>query len=214
MFVFRQMMSAIEYCHSYNICHRDLKPENILLKSDGMVKIADFGMAALHQGPSFELRTACGSPHYAAPELLKSLLYRGDKADIWSMGVILFAMLAARLPFDDDRLQMMLAKAKRGIYEMPQSFSKDAQDLIGRILQVDPAVRISMSEMWRHPLVWKYGYMDDLGSNDGQPPDVRIGKQLTPLGLTNIDSQVFRQLRSMWHTLTEHDLAIKLVTIE
>jgi serine/threonine-protein kinase HSL1, negative regulator of Swe1 kinase len=214
LYVLRQMMSAIEYCHSYNICHRDLKPENILLKADGQVKIADFGMAALHQGPEHQLKTSCGSPHYAAPELLKSHAYRGDKADVWSMGVILFAMLAARLPFDDDKLSVMLAKAKRGIYEMPKTFSNDAKDLVHRILQTNPDKRISLKEMWHHPLVWKYGYLDELGSNEGQPPDMRIARQLNPLNHSDIDNQTLRQLRSMWHTLSENELVSKLVANE
>ncbi|CAK7268246.1 serine/threonine-protein kinase gin4 [Sporothrix epigloea] len=215
IFVFRQMMSAVQYCHAYNICHRDLKPENILLKADGQIKIADFGMAALHQGPQSHLQTSCGSPHYAAPELLKARPYRGDKADIWSMGVILFVMLAGRLPFDEDDMGLMLAKAKKGIYTMPNSFSPEAKDLIHRILQTEPEVRIAMNRMWQHPLIWKYGYLDDLGTNgtDGQGQGGRV-KQVTPLDLTNIDTQIFRQLRSMWHTLREDDLVAKLVSNE
>ncbi|CAK7218606.1 serine/threonine-protein kinase gin4 [Sporothrix curviconia] len=215
VFVFRQMMSAVQYCHAYNICHRDLKPENILLKADGQIKIADFGMAALHQGPRSHLQTSCGSPHYAAPELLKARPYRGDKADIWSMGVILFVMLAGRLPFDEDDMGLMLAKAKKGIYTMPSSFSPDAKDLVHRILQTEPEVRISMNRMWQHPLIWKYGYLDDLGTNgtDGQGQGGR-GTQVTPLDLASIDTQIFRQLRSMWHTLREDDLAAKLVSNE
>ncbi|CAK7217312.1 serine/threonine-protein kinase gin4 [Sporothrix bragantina] len=215
IFVFRQMMSAVQYCHAYNICHRDLKPENILLKADGQIKIADFGMAALHQGPRSHLQTSCGSPHYAAPELLKARPYRGDKADIWSMGVILFVMLAGRLPFDEDDMGLMLAKAKKGIYTMPSSFSPDAKDLVHRILQTEPEVRISMNRMWQHPLIWKYGYLDDLGANgtDGQGQGGR-GTQVTPLDLASIDTQIFRQLRSMWHTLREDDLAAKLISNE
>ncbi|ERT00074.1 CAMK/CAMKL/GIN4 protein kinase [Sporothrix schenckii ATCC 58251] len=215
IFVFRQMMSAVQYCHAYNICHRDLKPENILLKADGQIKIADFGMAALHQGPRYQLQTSCGSPHYAAPELLKARPYRGDKADIWSMGVILFVMLAGRLPFDEDDMGLMLAKAKKGIYTMPGAFSPDAKDLVHRILQIEPEVRISMNKMWQHPLIWKYGYLDDLGSSgtDGQGQGGR-GTEVTPLDLASIDTQIFRQLRSMWHTLREDDLAAKLVSNE
>ncbi|EPE08447.1 camk camkl gin4 protein kinase [Ophiostoma piceae UAMH 11346] len=215
VFVFRQMMSAVQYCHALNICHRDLKPENILLKADGQIKIADFGMAALHQAPRSHLQTSCGSPHYAAPELLKARPYRGDKADIWSMGVILFVMLAGRLPFDEDDMGLMLAKAKKGIYTMPSNFSPEAKDLIHRILQIEPDIRISMNKMWKHPLVWKYGYLDDLGSNGTEGPgqDSR-GAQVTPLDLASIDDQIFRQLRSMWHTLREDDLAAKLVSNE
>ncbi|OAA62507.1 serine/threonine-protein kinase [Niveomyces insectorum RCEF 264] len=215
IFVFRQIMSAVQYCHMYNICHRDLKLENILLKSDGQIKIADFGMAALHQGPRYHLQTSCGSPHYAAPELLKARPYRGDKADIWSMGVILFVMLAGRLPFDEEDMGLMLAKAKKGIYTMPGHFSPEAKDLVHRVLQIEPKVRISMKEMWQHPLVWKYGYLDEFGTTgtDGHAPGGR-GTQTRPLDLAHIDTQIFRQLHSMWHTLREDDLAGKLVSNE
>ncbi|KAL1883403.1 hypothetical protein VTK73DRAFT_8970 [Phialemonium thermophilum] len=212
IFYFRQMMSAIQYCHSLNICHRDLKPENILLTSDGQVKIADFGMAALHQSPTHQLRTACGSPHYAAPELLKQRMYKGESADIWSMGVILFAMLAGRLPFDEPEIHVMLAKAKMGDYEMPSYLSADAKDLIHRILQVEPHRRISMAQMWKHPLIRKYDYLDDLNANGGQPPDIRRDAQLKPLDEEDIDPQILRQLRSVWHAFSEEQLKEKLLS--
>lgn len=211
VFYFRQIMSAIQYCHSLNICHRDLKPENILLNSDGQVKIADFGMAALHQSPGHHLRTACGSPHYAAPELLKQRMYKGESADVWSMGVILFAMLAGRLPFDEPDLHDMLARAKKADYQMPQFLSLEAKDLIYRILQVEPHHRISMAQMWKHPLIAKYDYLDELNENGGQPPDIRRDVQLAPLKEVDMDPQILRQLRSVWHTFSEQDLKSKLL---
>jgi serine/threonine protein kinase len=214
MTFFRQIMSAISYCHEFNICHRDLKPENILLTSDGTVKVADFGMAALHQTTSHRLHTACGSPHYAAPELLKAKQYRGDRADMWSMGVILYAMLAARLPFDDPDLRVMLAKTKKGEYEMPEFLSLEAKDLIRRILQVNPDRRITMREMWRHPLVHKYEYIDNFDSADGQPPDLRTDFKDAPLKPNEIDMQIVRQLRSLWHMFSEQELREILVSEE
>jgi serine/threonine protein kinase len=210
IYYFRQMMSAIQYCHSLNICHRDLKPENILLNSEGQVKIADFGMAALHQSPTHHLRTACGSPHYAAPELLKQRMYKGESADIWSMGVILFAMLAGRLPFDDPQIHVMLSKAKKGDYQMPSYLSTEAKDFIYRILQVEPHHRISMAQMWKHALIRKYDYLDELNDNGGQPPDIRRDTRLTPQNEADIDPQILRQLRSVWHAFTEQELKTKL----
>lgn len=204
------MISAIGYCHSFNICHRDLKPENILITADHKIKIADFGMAALHQTDTHRLATACGSPHYAAPELLKNRQYRGDRADIWSMGVILFAMLAASLPFDDPDMRTMMEKAKRGHYQMPKHFSLEAQDLVSRMLQVNPERRITLAEIWRHPLVQKYNYLDSYGENGGQPGDLRRGFQYAPVPKADIDPQLIRQLRSMWHMFSEHDLELKL----
>ncbi|CAK9187958.1 unnamed protein product [Ilex paraguariensis] len=214
MYFFRQMISAITYCHSFNVCHRDLKPENILITADLQIKIADFGMAALHQTANHQLATACGSPHYAAPELLKNRQYRGDRADIWSLGVILYAMLSATLPFDDPDLRVMMAKTKKGNYEMPKCLSPEAEDLIKRMLQVNPDRRISLKEIWRHPVVQKYSYLDDFGDNSGQLPDTRKGFQYTPVPSQEIDPQLLRQLRSMWHMFTEQDLTFKLLCEE
>ncbi|KAK2493731.1 hypothetical protein MC885_000297 [Smutsia gigantea] len=89
---FRQIVSALDFCHSYSICHRDLKPENLLLDEKNNIRIADFGMASLQVGDSL-LETSCGSPHYACPEVIKGEKYDGRRADMWSCGVILFALL-------------------------------------------------------------------------------------------------------------------------
>ncbi|KAK3331006.1 hypothetical protein B0H66DRAFT_84954 [Apodospora peruviana] len=210
IFYFRQMMSALEYCHTFNICHRDLKPENILLKANGQVKIADFGMAALQQDSAHQLRTACGSPHYAAPELLKHQHYKGSAVDIWSMGVILFAMLAGRLPFDENDINIMLSKAKRAEYTMPTHISREAKDLIRRILVVEPAHRITMKQMWRHALIKKYNYLDNFQMRDGQPQDVLRNADMRPIHENEVDIQILRQLKSLWHAYTETDLKGKL----
>ncbi|KAH7176559.1 hypothetical protein EDB81DRAFT_42834 [Dactylonectria macrodidyma] len=210
IFFFRQIISAITYCHSFNICHRDLKPENILITADLQIKIADFGMAALHQTDTHQLATACGSPHYAAPELLKNRQYRGDRADIWSLGVILYAMLSATLPFDDPDLRVMMSRTKRGQYQIPDYLTPEAEDLIRRMLQVNPDRRITLKDIWQHPVIQKYAYLDNLGDTNGQPPDTRKGFQYTPVPLEDLDSQLLRQLRSMWHMFSESDLQLKL----
>lgn len=214
MHFFRQIMSAISCCHSFNICHRDLKPENILLTSGSQVKIADFSMAALHQTSAHRLQTACGSPHYAAPELLSGKKYMGDKADIWSMGVILYAMLAACLPFDDPDLTVMMEGVKRGEYDMPEFLSLEAKDLLRRILQTNPDRRISMKEMWCHPLVQKYDYMDDFQPGNKQPTDVRNEYRHRQLKPDDIDTQLVRQLRSLWHMFSEKELKAALMSEE
>ncbi|KAH7037585.1 uncharacterized protein B0I36DRAFT_420402 [Microdochium trichocladiopsis] len=214
VFYFRQMLSALEYCHSFNICHRDLKPENILLKENGQIKIADFGMAAIQQGPNHMLRTSCGSPHYAAPELVSRRKYRGDKVDIWSLGVILYAMLCARLPFDDPDIPRLLAKATKGIYEMPGWLSHNAQDLIRKMLQVDPKDRISTRKIWKHPLVVKYADFDRFDENGGQINNIPQSRQCHPISPKDVDFQTLRQLKSMWHTFPERELFLKLVSPE
>lgn len=201
----------MEYCHSFNICHRDLKPENILLSELGEVKIIDFGMAALHQNDQ-KLRTSCGSPHYAAPELLKSRTYRGDKADVWSMGVILFAMLAQRLPFDDPHLPTMLSMSKRAIYDMPEHFSLEAQDLIRRILVTEPERRISIRDMWDHPLIKKYDQQPGFENHRKQPIDIKVKSRDAAIKSRDIDPQILRQLRAMWHSSDVKDIKAKLTS--
>lgn len=209
IYVFRQMMCAMEYCHSFNICHRDLKPENILLSEDGDVKIIDFGMAALHQNDQ-KLQTACGSPHYAAPELLKSRTYRGDKADVWSMGVILFAMLAQRLPFDDPHMPTMLSLSKRGIYTMPEGLSFEAKDLIQCILVTDPDIRISIAEMWEHPLIKRCDNEPGFEHTRRVRIDTEARARDAPIPSRDVDPQVLRQLRALWHSSDVKDIKNKL----
>lgn len=213
IYVFRQMMCAMEYCHSFNICHRDLKPENILLSDMGDVKIIDFGMAALHQNDQ-NLRTSCGSPHYAAPELLKSRTYRGDKADIWSMGVILFAMLAQRLPFDDPHLPTMLSLSKRGIYKMPDEFTADGKDLIRRILVTDPDKRITIQQMWEHPLIKKYDNQPGFENTRRQSAEARAVRRDLPVSSRDVDPYILRQLRAVWHSSDIKDIQAKIASKE
>ena len=214
MHLFRQIMSAIGYCHSLNICHRDLKPENILITNRDVIKVADFGMAALHQNSNHALRTSCGSPHYAAPELLRGQAYRGDKADVWSLGVIFFAMIAARLPFDDPNMALQMEKAKVAMYDMPRHISNEAKDLIFRMLCVDPARRLSINDMWRHPLIRRYDYLDDLAERNGLPLQIRDKFRYSAIPYAEIDSQLVRQLRSMWHMMTDKEIKARLARDE
>ncbi len=150
---FQQIIGGLSYCHSHLVCHRDLKPENLLLNPAGdEVKIADFGMANL-QLPSRLLQTSCGSPHYAAPEVIRGVQYDGALADIWSCGVILYALLTGGLPFDDPDIKKLLAKVKNGAYVIPgrEICSNQCQDLLSRMLTVDPAQRIQIKDILRHP---------------------------------------------------------------
>lgn len=147
---FQQIIQGVECCHLKNVVHRDLKPENLLLNSNRNVKIADFGLSNIMRDGHF-LRTSCGSPNYAAPEVISERLYAGPEVDVWSCGVILYALLCGRLPFDDDNLPRLYRKIKSGICRFPNHLSRGARDLIARILNVDPINRISISEIRRHP---------------------------------------------------------------
>ncbi|KAH9061116.1 kinase-like domain-containing protein [Lactarius vividus] len=141
---FKQIIYGLNYAHAFSIIHRDLKPENILIHSlnPPLIKIADWGMAAFAP-PSLELETSCGSPHYASPEIVYGHKYSGTATDIWSCGVILFALLTGRLPFDDKNVRTLLSKVKAGKYDVPTWVDPQAQDLISRMLTVDASLRIS-----------------------------------------------------------------------
>jgi carbon catabolite-derepressing protein kinase len=109
---FQQLISGIEYSHRLKIVHRDLKPENVLLDDDLNVKIADFGLSREIADGAF-LSTSCGSPNYAAPEVIRGSIYAGPEIDVWSSGVILYVMLCGTLPFEDDQVQNLFAKITR-----------------------------------------------------------------------------------------------------
>ncbi|XAR50017.1 Non-specific serine/threonine protein kinase [Bertholletia excelsa] len=146
---FQQIISGVEYCHRNMVVHRDLKPENLLLDSRSNVKIADFGLSNVMRDGHF-LKTSCGSPNYAAPEVVSGKLYAGPEIDVWSCGVILYALLCGTLPFDDENIPNLFKKIKGGIYTLPSHLSPGARDLIPRMLIVDPMKRITIPEIRQH----------------------------------------------------------------
>lgn len=130
------------------VAHRDIKLENILVVPDAngdlTLKLADLGMAAF-QIPGDLLSTSCGSPHYASPEVITGRPYDGPTADIWSAGIILFALISKSLPFDDENIPQLLANIKRGRFIMRDCITGDVRDLISRMLVVRPSDRITVS---------------------------------------------------------------------
>ncbi|GMR45168.1 hypothetical protein PMAYCL1PPCAC_15363, partial [Pristionchus mayeri] len=148
---FRQLVQAIAYIHDKGFAHRDLKPENLLLTEDLHLKVIDFGLCAKPSGVFKPLETACGSPAYAAPELIKGTPYYGNEADIWSMGVLLYALLCGTLPFEDDNMQGLYRKIMRGSYPVPDHLTPCSRQLLSRMLQVDPGQRITVKELLDHP---------------------------------------------------------------
>eukprot|EP00041_Stephanoeca_diplocostata_P017943 m.371567 g.371567 ORF g.371567 m.371567 type:complete len:583 (+) comp20867_c0_seq8:275-2023(+) len=147
---FQQIISGVDYCHRHMVVHRDLKPENLLLDSKNNVKIADFGLSNIMTDGHF-LKTSCGSPNYAAPEVISGLLYAGPEVDVWSCGVILYVLLCGKLPFDDDYVPYLFKKIKNGIYTIPEYLSKGSKDLTSAMLQVDPLQRITIAQIREHP---------------------------------------------------------------
>ncbi|EOO02721.1 putative protein kinase snf1 protein [Phaeoacremonium minimum UCRPA7] len=147
---FQQMLCAVEYCHRHKIVHRDLKPENLLLDENLNVKIADFGLSNIMTDGNF-LKTSCGSPNYAAPEVIGGKLYAGPEVDVWSCGVILYVLLVGRLPFDDEHIPSLFAKIARGTYVVPTWMSPGAAGLIKKMLVVNPVQRATISEIRQDP---------------------------------------------------------------
>ncbi|XP_055077005.1 maternal embryonic leucine zipper kinase [Periophthalmus magnuspinnatus] len=153
---FRQIVSAIAYVHSQGFAHRDLKPENLLIDGAHNLKLIDFGLCARPKGGlGYELMTCCGSPAYAAPELIQGKAYIGSEADVWSMGVLLFALLCGYLPFDDDNCMVLYRKITRGKYDNPQWLSPGSIILLNQMMQVDPKRRLTVRQLLDHPWVLK-----------------------------------------------------------
>ncbi|KAK8233528.1 hypothetical protein HDK90DRAFT_269811 [Phyllosticta capitalensis] len=147
---FQQIVCAVEYCHRHKIVHRDLKPENLLLDENLNVKIADFGLSNIMTDGNF-LKTSCGSPNYAAPEVISGKLYAGPEVDVWSCGVILYVLLVGRLPFDDDYIPSLFKKIAQGSYTIPNYLSSGAVRLIKKMLVVNPVHRITIAEIRQDP---------------------------------------------------------------
>jgi len=150
---FQQIISGLEYCHKQRICHRDLKLENILLDIDYTIKIADFGMASLSI-PDVMLKTFCGSPHYASPEIISNEPYNGIKSDIWSCGIILYALVTGKLPFDEenDNIRKLFNKIRFEPAKIPKTIPYECRDLIRSLLTINPEKRITLERIKQH--IW------------------------------------------------------------
>ncbi|KAJ3445031.1 protein kinase [Anaeramoeba flamelloides] len=190
---FQQIIYGLEQVHSFSISHRDLKPENLLLDEDNNIKIADFGMAKMMKYGTL-LETACGSPHYVSPEIIRSQGYDGRKSDIWSCGVILYALLCGRLPFDQKDYRDLLLNIRRGSYAFPKFLGELEKDLISKMLVVDPEKRIMISEIKRHP--W---FTFNFPKNYIPPsPPIDYGKDIEkPIYLKDIDSKIVKNLSQL-----------------
>ena len=147
---YQQIISGIEYLGKIKVVHRDIKPENLLLDNKNDIKIVDFGLSNSY--PKNELlTTACGSPCYAAPEMINGERYYGLKTDIWSSGIVLYAMLCGNLPFEEADNEKLYKKITAGKFKTPNFLSDSAKDFLHRILNVDPKSRIAIPQMKKHP---------------------------------------------------------------
>uniref|UniRef100_A0A8C4GVE7 MAP/microtubule affinity-regulating kinase 3 n=1 Tax=Dicentrarchus labrax TaxID=13489 RepID=A0A8C4GVE7_DICLA len=183
---FRQIVSAVHYCHQKNIVHRDLKAENLLLDADSNIKIADFGFSNEFSAGN-KLDTFCGSPPYAAPELFQGKKYDGPEVDIWSLGVILYTLVSGSLPFDGQNLKELRERVLRGKYRVPFYMSTDCEGILRRFLVLNPAKRCSLEQIMKDKWI-NVGYdseelkphsepVEDL--NDTNRIDVMVGMGFT-----------------------------------
>ena len=148
--LYQQIISGIEYLGKVYVSHRDLKPENLLIDKKLHLKIVDFGLSNMYKNNEL-LSTACGSPCYAAPEMLSGQKYNGLMVDIWSSGIILYAMLCGGVPFEDQNNEKLYQKIMSGKYKIPNFLSDGAKDIISKILVIDPKKRYTINQIKKHP---------------------------------------------------------------
>jgi len=148
--LYQEIIDGIEYLHIQNIVHRDLKPENLLLDHKKSIKISDFGLSTIYSNDKL-LKTPCGTPSYAPPEMLKGQKYHGLLSDIWSSGVILFAMVCGYLPFSESKEEMVIRKIVQGNYEIPDHVSPLLKDFMKNVLKQDPLERYDLEQIKEHP---------------------------------------------------------------
>ena len=164
---FCQLLSAIEYCHKHDIAHRDLKPENLLLDASGTLKVSDFGFSTMTgdslSGEENMLHTACGTPHYVAPEVIRRTGYNGKQADIWSCGVLLYVMLTGKLPYQGNSYDILFAKIKKAAFHVPPNLSSEAVDFMRCCMNPDASARYTVEQLRQHQ--WLSGVVSDQSSS-------------------------------------------------
>ncbi|KAI8910003.1 kinase and ubiquitin-associated domains of Mark3PAR-1 [Powellomyces hirtus] len=210
--LFRDLWSAVQYCHASGVVHRDLKPENLLLSESNTLKLIDYGFASLLQpvsdggGGQQSLSTFCGSPAYAAPEMLSGKKYTGPEADVWSMGVILFVLVTGTMPFDDTHMRKLWAAVIGGKYKIPDFVSAECKDLIQKLLKTNPSARATLVEIRDH--AWTTG--------QGTLAPLRVytcsssaGGSVEPYEVERVDAGVLGELAGLGYDTSAVEQAVE-----
>ena len=186
-YFFIQIINCIDYLHKVKIAHRDLKAENIIIEQGKKeIKLIDFGLSNIYEDGEL-LSTACGSPFYAAPEMLEGKSYKGSTVDIWSAGIVLFYMLCGYFPFEDSNNDKLYKKICKGKFEIPKFLSKNAKDLISKILVVNIQRRINIKDIKKHPWVLNYLEKDKSYGNIFKHIGLNTNKYIIPIDEDIVD---------------------------
>jgi len=207
----QQILAGVEYLHELNVVHRDLKPENLLLDDKNFIKIVDFGLSNTYKDGEM-LKTACGSPCYAAPEMIAGKKYLGLPVDIWSCGVILFALICGYLPFEDPNTSALYKKILSGEFEIPKHVSPEAADLLRSILTTDPKKRATIPEIRQHKWCQQVRASSDNGIYIGKTAikiDEGILQQLEEYGFEPENARKCLEANKHNHITTSYYLLLK-----
>jgi serine/threonine protein kinase len=214
---FSQLISVLEYMHTeLHVCHRDVKPENLVLDRHNNVRVIDFGLSNQFTATNPQLRTACGSPPYAPPEMIKRQPYT-QAADIWSSGILLYAMVTATLPFDDDDVSVLFKKIVTQEIVYPTFLSPDLVNLLQRMLMKNPADRITLDGIKHHEWFAEAQYESLFAMHLGEKStesivDAELVDQMTRLGIETAALRqqlmlgVFDELTAMYRILRRERL--------
>ena len=211
---YHQIISGLEYIHECGIAHRDFKPENILLTNDNTIlKIIDFGLGNVYKNNQL-LKTACGSPCYAPPEMIKEQSYNPALSDIWSSGIILYLMLCGKLPFYHEENEIMYEQILSGKFELPNYLSDNAKDILKKIIEIDPKKRMNFKEIKAHPWfnIIEKDYMIHKGVNINEdiiPIDEEIITNMEKIGFNKMEIR-YSLIKNFHNKVTTvYDLLLK-----
>ncbi|CAH1275338.1 unnamed protein product [Diabrotica balteata] len=219
---FRQLVDAVEYCHDRGVVHRDIKCENMLMNAEWNLKMSDFGFARGNlkdkSGQNILSETFCGSYAYASPEILKGIPYQPQHADVWSMGVVLFAMVFGRLPFDDSNYKELIKQVSNKVsFPKEPKISSSCRSLINKILaplksririsgiRIDPWFAFAQSDLTR-------ARADSSDSTNDEPRVSIVSKDIPPPSLitkTQLEAAAKPKVGGRRSTLEETDILVK-----